>query len=50
VVFPANIGPMMTWTSPEGRPTVVMGIEGLQEAMELEGMREKKLGFLKNGI
>lgn len=37
MVFPANMGPMMTWTSPEG-------IEGLKEAMMDLGLERGK-GF-----
>lgn len=37
MVLPANMGPMMTWTSPEG-------IEGLKEAMMDLGLERGK-GF-----
>lgn len=49
MVLPANMGPTMTWTSPEGRAerSLVMGIEGLKEAMEVVREREReRLRFL----
>ena len=47
MVLPENMGPTMTWTSPEGRAerSLVMGIEGLKEAMEVVRERER-LRFL----
>lgn len=52
MVFPANMGPTMTCTSPEARPgqslLLLMEIEDLKESME-EGVRETKLGLLSSG-
>lgn len=53
MVLPANMGPMITCTSPEVRvegteaaESLVKGIEGLKEAMDLGLQKEKGLKIL----